>query len=78
MMSILAIAEDFARNKVLPRAAAWEKSRSMATSEIREAIAIGIGSIRIGAEHGGLYLDCFSTGRVLRVVGSADFPFAFS
>jgi hypothetical protein len=38
MMSIIAIAEDLARNKVLPRAAAWEKSRSMAASEIREAI----------------------------------------
>ena len=77
-MSILAIAEEFARNKVLPRAAVWEKSRSMAATEIREAIAIGIGSIRIGAEHGGLDLDYFSTGRVLRVLASADFPFAFS
>jgi alkylation response protein AidB-like acyl-CoA dehydrogenase len=78
MMSIIAIAEDFARNKVLPRAAAWEKSRSMAASEIREAINAGIGSIRIGAEHGGLGLDYSSMGKVLRVLASADFPFAFS
>ena len=77
-MSIIAIAEDFARNKVLPRAAAWEKSRSMAASEIREAINAGIGSIRIGAEHGGLGLDYSSMGKVLRVLASADFPFAFS
>jgi alkylation response protein AidB-like acyl-CoA dehydrogenase len=78
MMSIIAIAEDFARNNVLPRAAAWEKSRSMAASEIREAINAGIGSIRIGAGHGGLGLDYSSMGRVLRVLASADFPFAFS
>jgi alkylation response protein AidB-like acyl-CoA dehydrogenase len=78
MMSILATAEEFARNKVLPRAAAWEKSRSMAASEIREAINAGIGSIRIGAGHGGLGLDYSSMGRVLRVLASADFPFAFS
>lgn len=77
-MSIIAIAEDLARNKVLPRAAAWEKSRSMAASEIREAINAGIGSIRIGAGHGGLGLDYSSMGRVLRVLASADFPFAFS
>jgi alkylation response protein AidB-like acyl-CoA dehydrogenase len=77
-MSIIAIAEDLARDKVLPRAAAWEKSRSMAASEAREAINAGIGSIRIGAGHGGLGLDYSSMGRVLRVLASADFPFAFS
>jgi alkylation response protein AidB-like acyl-CoA dehydrogenase len=50
----------------------------MATAELREAINAGIGSIRIGAEHGGLGLDYLSTGGVLRVLASADFPFAFS
>jgi alkylation response protein AidB-like acyl-CoA dehydrogenase len=77
-MSIITVAEEFARNKVLPRAAAWEKSRSMAATEIREAISVGIGSMRIGAEYGGLGLDYSSMGRVLRVLASADFPFAFS
>jgi alkylation response protein AidB-like acyl-CoA dehydrogenase len=77
-MNIEAIAEDFARNTILPRAAAWEKSRSMATAELREAINIGLGSLRIGAEHGGLGLNYLSMGRVLRVLASADFPFAFS
>jgi alkylation response protein AidB-like acyl-CoA dehydrogenase len=78
MMSITAIAEDFARNKVTPRAATWEKSRSMAATEIREAIHTGFGSMRIGAEHGGLGLDYLSMGKALRVLASADFPFAFS
>ena len=53
-MCIIAIAEEFARNTILPRAAAWEKSRAMATTELREAISVGIGSLRIGVEHGGL------------------------
>jgi len=77
-MSIISIAEEFARNTILPRAAAWEKSRSMAATEIREAISVGIGSMRIGAEHGGRGLDYSSMGRVLRVLASADFPFSFS
>jgi Acyl-CoA dehydrogenase, N-terminal domain len=77
-MSIIAIAEDFARDTILPRAAAWEKSRSMATAELREAINVGIGSLRIGAEHGGLGLDYLCMGKVLSVLASADFPFAFS
>jgi alkylation response protein AidB-like acyl-CoA dehydrogenase len=77
-MSITTIAEEFVRAKILPRAPIWEKSRSMATVEIREAIGAGIGSIRIGAEHGGLGLDYSSMGSVLRILASADFPFAFS
>jgi alkylation response protein AidB-like acyl-CoA dehydrogenase len=77
-MSIVTIAEDFARNTILPRAAAWEKSRSMATTELREAINMGIGSLRIGTKHGGLGLDYLSMGRVLRILASADFAFAFS
>jgi alkylation response protein AidB-like acyl-CoA dehydrogenase len=78
MKSITTIAGEFARDTVLPRAAVWEKSRSMATTEIREAIKLGIGSIRIGAKHGGLGLDYLSTGTVLRILAAADFPFAFS
>ena len=77
-MSITAIAEEFVRAKILPRAPIWEKSRSMATVEIREAIGAGIGSIRIDAAHGGLGLDYSSMGSVLRILASADFPFAFS
>jgi alkylation response protein AidB-like acyl-CoA dehydrogenase len=77
-MSIITIAEEFARNTILPRAVAWEKSRSMATTELREAINVGIGSLKIGAEHGGLGLDYLCMGKVLRVLASADFPFAFS
>ncbi|MET4418885.1 acyl-CoA dehydrogenase family protein [Bradyrhizobium sp. RT3a] len=77
-MSITTIAEEFARTTILPRAPVWEKSRAMATAEIREAINAGIGSIRIGAEYGGLGLDYSSTGAVLRILASADFAFAFS
>jgi len=77
-MSIITIAEEFARNTILPRAVAWEKSRSMATTELREAINVGIGSLKIGAEHGGLGLDYLCMGKVLRVLASADFPFAFN
>jgi len=77
-MCIMTIAEEFARNTILPRAAAWEKSRAMATTELREAISVGIGSLKIGVEHGGLGLDYLRVGNVLRVLASADFPFAFS
>ena len=77
-MCIIAIAEEFARNTILPRAAAWEKSRAMATTELREAISVGIGSLKIGVEHGGLGLDYLRVGNVLRVLASADFDFAFS
>jgi alkylation response protein AidB-like acyl-CoA dehydrogenase len=77
-MGIITIAEEFARNTILPRAAAWETSRAMATTELREAINVGIGSLKIGAEHGGLGLDYLCAGKVLRVLASADFPFAFS
>ena len=77
-MSIITIAEEFARNTILPRAAAWEKSRAMATTELREAINVGIGSLKIGVDHGGLGLDYLRVGKVLRVLASADFPFAFS
>jgi alkylation response protein AidB-like acyl-CoA dehydrogenase len=77
-MKITTIAEEFARTRILPRARVWEKSRAMATAEIREAINAGIGSIRIGAEYGGLGLDYSSTGAVLRILASADFAFAFS
>jgi alkylation response protein AidB-like acyl-CoA dehydrogenase len=61
-MNITTIAEEFARTRILPRAPVWEKSRAMATAELREAINAGIGSIRIAAEHGGLGLDYSSTG----------------
>jgi alkylation response protein AidB-like acyl-CoA dehydrogenase len=50
----------------------------MAAAELRETINAGIGSIRIGAEYGGLGLDFSSTGAVLRILASADFAFAFS
>jgi hypothetical protein len=73
-MSITTIAEEFVRAKILPRAPIWEKSRSMATVEIREAIGAGIGSIRIGAEHGGLGLDYSSMGSVPRILASESLP----
>jgi alkylation response protein AidB-like acyl-CoA dehydrogenase len=78
MMSLLITAEDFARTKILPRAASWEKSRLMPEAEIREAISLGIGSIKVGTKHGGFGLDFHAMGKVLRILASADFPFAFS
>ncbi len=75
---LIETAKSFARERVAPFAAGWERDRVFPLETLRAAAAAGLVGIMLPKEAGGKGITHSTAVRVLEELADADFAFAFS
>lgn len=76
--TLVAQAEQLARETVAPQAARWERERRIGHEALAKAVAIGLTRLQVPVAAGGLGLSFSCKARVTEVLAAADFGFAMS
>jgi alkylation response protein AidB-like acyl-CoA dehydrogenase len=71
-------AQTFARERIAPQVARWERERRIGREAIREAAPLGLCAIEVPREHGGLGHPYSVKCRIAEVLAAVDYAFAFS
>lgn len=76
--ALVETAQRFAREVVMPNAAAWERERRMPLEALRAAAALGLTRIEVPVAQGGLGMSFFAKLRVAEELARGCMAFAFS
>ena len=75
---IIETAAAFARDRVTPEAAAWERARRMPLETFRDAAGLGLCGLMVPAAHGGSGCGMSDAARVFEEIAAGCMAFAFS
>jgi alkylation response protein AidB-like acyl-CoA dehydrogenase len=65
------VARDFARDRMLPRAAAWDRDKTFPVDTLREAASLGFGGIYVRDDVGGSALSRFDAALIMEELSAA-------
>lgn len=75
---LVGTARDFARERVTPHAAAWERERSVPRDTLRAAAEAGLAGLLVPKHHGGQGVSYTAMARIMEELSRGCMAFAFS